>query len=151
MIPSSTPHAQGTWSMFIPQVFCFPVDSFLCFDRAQRSCFLSPYTGCSHLFSVQFQREHVLENMFSVHTISSSMNDVLKSRVPARTVPAGTHSNHVLGTNRPVSMPPKQVWTLRYREQCSNWAGLSTQLRRAHVITIGQLCTMLPVPVNHLD
>ena len=28
-------------------------------------------------------------NMFSVHTISSSMNDVLKRIVPARTVPAG--------------------------------------------------------------
>ena len=83
-------------------------------------------------------------NMFSVHTISSSMNDVLKSRVPARTVPAGTRSNHVLGTNRPVSTPPKQVWTLRYREQCSNWAGLSTQLRRARVMTQGQ-------PVNHSD
>ena len=66
-------------------------------------------------------------NMFSVHTISSSMNDVLKRIVPARTVPAGTWSNHVLGTNRPLSTHPKQVWTLVYREQCSKWAGLSTQ------------------------
>ena len=66
-------------------------------------------------------------NMFSVNTISSSMNDVLKSRVPARTVPAGTRSNHVLRTNRPLSTHPKQVWTLCYREQCSKWAGLSTQ------------------------
>ena len=65
--------------------------------------------------------------MFSVHTISSSMNDVLKRIVPARTVPAGTWSNHVLGTNRPLSTHPKQVWTLVYREQCSKWAGLSTQ------------------------
>ena len=40
-------------------------------------------------------------NMFSVHTISSSMNDVLKRIVPARTVPAGTWSNHVLGTKTP--------------------------------------------------
>ena len=48
-------------------------------------------------------------NMFSVHTISSSMNDVLKRIVPARTVPAGTWSNHVLGTNRPLSTHPKQV------------------------------------------
>ena len=38
--------------------------------------------------------------MFSVHTISSSMNDVLKRIVPARTVPAGTWSNHVLGTKK---------------------------------------------------
>ena len=66
-------------------------------------------------------------NMFSVHTISSSMNDVLKRIVPARTVPAGTWSNHVLGTKLPVSTPPEQIWTLRYREQCTKWAGLSTQ------------------------
>ena len=70
--------------------------------------------------------------MFSVHTISSSMNDVLKSLVPARTVPAGTRSNHVLGTNRPLSTHPKQVWTLCYREQCSKWAGLSTQTAYQH-------------------
>ena len=27
----------------------------------------------------------------------------------------------------PVSTPPEQIWTLRYREQCTKWAGLSTQ------------------------
>jgi len=68
-------------------------------------------------------------NMFSVHTIFCSLNGVLKRIVPARTVPAGTWSNHVLGTIRPLSTSthPKQVWTLVYREQCSKWAGLSTQ------------------------
>ena len=40
-------------------------------------------------------------NMFSVHTIFCSLNDVLKRIVPARTVPAGTWSNHVLGTKTP--------------------------------------------------
>ena len=70
-------------------------------------------------------------NMFSVHTISSSMNDVLKRIVPARTVPAGTWSNHgqtmFSEQKLPVSTPPEQIWTLRYREQCTKWAGLSTQ------------------------
>ena len=69
--------------------------------------------------------------MFSEHVLGThhflKSERVLKRIVPTRTVPAGTWSNHVLGTNRPLSTHPKQVWTLVYREQCSKWAGLSTQ------------------------
>ena len=69
-------------------------------------------------------------NMFSVHTISCSLNRVLKScvpAVPARTVPAGTRSKHVLGTNRPLSTPPKRSLNDVKPRTCSKWAWLSTQ------------------------
>ena len=71
---------------------------------------------------MQFQREHVL----STHHLLQSER-VLKSRVPARTVPAGTQSNHVLGTNRPLSTPPKRSLNDVKPRTCSMWAGLSTQ------------------------
>ena len=66
--------------------------------------------------------------MFSEHAISCSLNGpVLKSRVPARTVPAGTRSNNVLGTNRPLSTLLKLSLNYVKPRTCSNWAGLSTQ------------------------
>ena len=50
--------------------------------------------------------------------------------VPPRTFPAGTWSNHLLGTNRPQMIThPKQVFYARVRnEQCSKWAGQNTQM-----------------------
>ena len=85
------------------------------------------YTGRSYLFSVQFQREHVLRTCSRYTPFLVVWTGSKENCSRYRTVPAGTWSNHVLGTNCPLSTHPKQVWTLVYREQCSKWAGLSTQ------------------------
>ena len=53
----------------------------------------SRYSSSGNMFS---------ENVLGTHHFLQSER-VLKSRVPARTVPAGTRSKHVLGTNRPLS------------------------------------------------
>ena len=82
------------------------------------------YAGRSHLFSVQFQREHVLGTC-SRYTPFLVVWTVLKSRVPARTVPAGTRSNHVLRTNRPLSTPPKRSLNDVKPRTCSKWAGIA--------------------------
>ena len=83
------------------------------------------YPGVHISFSVRLASS---ANMFSEHTISCSLNGFSRVVVPARTVPAGTRSNRVLGTNRPLSHASETK-----SEQCEtenmflNWAGLSTQ------------------------
>ena len=51
----------------------------------------------------------------------------VKSHVPVRTVPAGARSHRVLGTNRPLSTPPKRSLNDVKPRICSNWAEFSTQ------------------------
>ena len=67
-------------------------------------------------------------NMFSEHVLGThhflESERVLAGTVPARTVPAGTWSNHVLGTNHPLSTPPKWSLNAVVPRTCSNGRGL---------------------------